>query len=584
MGISLKKYIFGSRNTTIIAPVFSPEYQVVLDYADAQGYTKPSLKYNLIIDRIVSKLLADGNWAKSDFLYYFKHDGSREFATLNYKDPTKHRLIDVGVNPVTFTPEVGFEVSGGNGQCFSTQYTPSTDAVNVSVLSSGLFYRMTQTPTSNAGIGRIISGYGSNVALGVNVINQNNSMLGRVFENGQGNFGINQAEVNRHYLINDFGTTKRLYKDSHTTFLLSSSNIDSALTPVPLYLFGLNNNGSVLPTEGKMGLEYIGFGSDFEAQVENLFDSFDNYFEKAAAGTSVLTSTQTQTNTIFFCQVEKASKFPTLNTAKDYIFLWGTNHIGDGKSCWGEMDDLNFTNFIYRGIIVSGYSAESPNVMLMPNDPDGQTIHFSYHPNNTHPDSGGYQQTRLLTRIGGDLHDSAGWTDRGKVLGLTAEELNYTSPHTGYLIKILQPDNSFVGIHSTGGGNLPKMGKSTSMDGRTWTRVTSDLDVSSFMPTYRQFHHAPFTYFTRNGFQYCVGRIATVGFDTTKSKIGIAQCDNNDYLPTKYLGSISGTDSGNANTNAFYYIDDTTPDILHIFYIVADITVKRTTFNLTKLD
>lgn len=577
------------RRRTTTAPAYSPEYQNVLNHATANSITPPSTKYNIILNKIVSKLVADGVWGTTDVLYYFKHDGSREFATLNYKDPAKHRLIDKGANPVTFTPEVGFEVSGGNSQVFSTQFTPSVDAVNLAVLSSSVYFKLTQTPTSSAGVGRILSGAGSNSANMFNIINQQGTLLTRVMSSNEPTVNLSQTTINRSYLINDYGSNKAVYQDDSINYGGTTNTTGSSLTTAPLFMFGYNpNNGTPLATEGKMGLEYLGMGASMEGKVVEIYDAFNNQtFEKTLPGLTAFTASQTSEDTVFFGQINKASKFPSLTTTKPYIVTYGNNHglvgANDGKCMWGEMDDLDGTGFIERGIIVSGYQANSPFIQLVPDDPDGLFVHFYWHPASTHPDSGGYQQTRLWRRAGGNLHDDAGWTKDGKVLGLINPPT--TETHTGYLSSILQPDGSFIGIHSAKGGTPPNIGKSTALsDGKTWTRVSSNVDVINWMPKDRQFHYSPFLYFTRNSKQYCAGRNATYNFDTTKSKIGIAICANNDYLPTKYLGDISGIGSGNANTDVWFYIDENTPDILNIYYVMGDNDVKRTTWDLKNLD
>jgi hypothetical protein len=260
----------------------------------------------------------------------------------------------------------------------------------------------------------------------------------------------------------------------------------------------------------------------------------------------------------------------------------------NGAICWGECDLLNLSGFIERGMIIAGYGSETPHLELSPDDPDGQTVHLYYHPGTPHPDSGGIQQTRLLTTTGGFLH-TATWVDRGKVLGITAYETANPTVHTGYLVTFPQIDGTLVGVHVTKGADFPtasgttKVGVSTSATGRSWTRINENIGGTAFMPYFRQFHITRAFFFVRGGVQYALGCNNTYSFDWTEVFIGIAQCDGN-YSLVSYLGNISTQNSGNGCTNASFYIDDDSPDVLHIYYTVSKTSMRYTTYDLKNLD
>ena len=255
---------------------------------------------------------------------------------------------------------------------------------------------------------------------------------------------------------------------------------------------------------------------------------------------------------------------------------------GAGGVYWAECDDLELTNFVERGVIVIGYQAEAAFIYLKSNDIDGDIIHLTYHPNDTFP-SESYQQTRLLTCTGGLLH-TATWTDRGKVLGLISPP--GTENHTGYLIVETLGASSLVGIHTTKGSTTTpsppnRQGKSTDTDGRAYTRISSDLDMTSYMPYKRYQHHMGGKFFDRGGTQYLVTRQLTYDNDFENQRLSIFGCDG-DYVVTSFIGNISIPDGGNGIRTANYYLDG---DTLHIYYNTATKTeIFHTTWNLTNLD
>jgi hypothetical protein len=281
---------------------------------------------------------------------------------------------------------------------------------------------------------------------------------------------------------------------------------------------------------------------------------------------------------------------------KDYIVLYSTNHAranstatpGNGAIAWGECDLPNLSGYVDRGIIIAGYQSETPSMIINPNDPNGHHIWFFYHPGATFPGTGGVQQTRLLTTTGGAGIHSATYTDRGKILGLNAGE-----QHTGYADAYLENDGSVTVFHITKGWfsdtleGIPNVGISKSLGNNyTFTRISSDIDITSFMPSGRQFHTGPSLFFKRNNIQYLVGRNATIVISeiNIKNFIAIYQADGN-YRPTALIGNISTVDGGNDNYNAGYFIDELNdPDTLHIYYIKNNTQMFHTTWDLSNLD
>ena len=98
--------------------VMLPEYQAILDYATAQGFTKPSAAQQSEQNSLVAALIDAGIWDKLDVFYNFLTDGSADFAKINWRNPGTYQCLSVGATP--FTTNDGFK-SGGAAQYLNTQ-------------------------------------------------------------------------------------------------------------------------------------------------------------------------------------------------------------------------------------------------------------------------------------------------------------------------------------------------------------------------------------------------------------------------------------------------------------------------------
>ena len=103
------------------------EYQDVLDYADSQGYQRPSYAQQALQDALVGDLKDAGVWSKLDTFYVFATDGDREYAAINWKDPNSFEITEV--NSPTFTTDVGF-TGNGSSAYLDPSYNQGTDGVN----------------------------------------------------------------------------------------------------------------------------------------------------------------------------------------------------------------------------------------------------------------------------------------------------------------------------------------------------------------------------------------------------------------------------------------------------------------------
>jgi hypothetical protein len=105
------------------------QYQAVLDYATAQGFTKPSLANQLYQSRLVDSLQSNGIWDSLDVFYSF-YTGSiadSNFTRINWKDPTGDDNI-TAAGGRTFAALTGWNSNGSTGH-LNTNWNPSSEGV-----------------------------------------------------------------------------------------------------------------------------------------------------------------------------------------------------------------------------------------------------------------------------------------------------------------------------------------------------------------------------------------------------------------------------------------------------------------------
>lgn len=89
--------------------LFDVDYTPILDRGTALGYTLPTLAQQKSQSVLLTNMKSIGVWNKLDVYYNFANNGSKEFATLNWKAPT--------LNQVTLFNSISWNNTGfiGNG-------------------------------------------------------------------------------------------------------------------------------------------------------------------------------------------------------------------------------------------------------------------------------------------------------------------------------------------------------------------------------------------------------------------------------------------------------------------------------------
>jgi len=104
-------------------PAFDTDYQSVLDYATAQGYTLPSGGQQTLQNDLVVALKAAGVWDKLDTFRVYANDGGSNFALIDWK----RLALCTAVNSPTFITNSGYSFDGTSSY-IDSGFNPNTGA------------------------------------------------------------------------------------------------------------------------------------------------------------------------------------------------------------------------------------------------------------------------------------------------------------------------------------------------------------------------------------------------------------------------------------------------------------------------
>lgn len=140
-------WLFNSPSGSV--PIDS-DYQAVLNKATALGYTQPSAGQQTKQNALVIALKAAGLWTPLDIFYVMANDGSKEFATINWKAPSSFQGVFTGANPITLTNNVGLYRSNLASNYVNTNFKPLTNGVQGTLNDMGMFCGIQQISGATA--------------------------------------------------------------------------------------------------------------------------------------------------------------------------------------------------------------------------------------------------------------------------------------------------------------------------------------------------------------------------------------------------------------------------------------------------
>ena len=121
----------------IIANRAPVDYDEVIQYAESQGYTLPSIEQQMLQQDLMISLVESGLWDKLQTFYVFANDGSQEFGNINWK------------NPGSFTVSVQLDQVYSVAPTWVSNQGYDADLSNTSYLETGKTYNTSSSPVSN---------------------------------------------------------------------------------------------------------------------------------------------------------------------------------------------------------------------------------------------------------------------------------------------------------------------------------------------------------------------------------------------------------------------------------------------------
>ncbi len=236
---------------------FSTQYQAVLTEATAQGYTLPSPAQQAKQNTLMAALVSSGVFAKVDVLFVFANDGSKEFACINWKNPSGAKA-----NPIsspTFTSNAGF-TGNGTSSYLLTGYNPNGSGNYT--LNNASRYVYVRTATAN----RVLDGVEANTT---------NSITTFVSVNQR----INQSGANTAATIDFTGVgMKSIHRTSSIAVLCYNDNTATNTTATSTGLNG--SEQAILRSQTGYGTAQVSFyamGASMVSENSALVSAFATY-------------------------------------------------------------------------------------------------------------------------------------------------------------------------------------------------------------------------------------------------------------------------------------------------------------------
>jgi len=241
-------------------PAFDADYQSVLDYATAQGYTLPSGGQQTLQNDLLVALKAAGVWSKLDTFANFATDGDSDFALIDWI-----RLTDyTAFNSPTFTTNQGF-TGDGTSSYVSSNYTPSIDAINFTL--------------NNASFGTFVRDFGT-VGTGRNAISLSSNGVPLWFRFNDQRLYVNSnsfvpaiiAPANKSFVVGDRDSISLHSYYLNGNFVASDTDISSTIPSVNLW--ALKQAGTY--SDGQISSVFAGASLN-PTEQSNFYSSLNSY-------------------------------------------------------------------------------------------------------------------------------------------------------------------------------------------------------------------------------------------------------------------------------------------------------------------
>lgn len=248
---------------SIIADTFTAEYQAIISRAVDLGYTLPSASVQAKQNTLLAALKTSGVWNKLDVFYCFAQDGSKEFATLNWKSPSANQCTLV--NSPTWASNQGF-TGNGTSSYIDTNYQ-ATGAQNYK-LNDASRYAYVRTLVAN----RVIDGTDSSIANSITTFVSANQRINQSGSNLSGSFDFSTSGAGMKSIHRTSSTAVTCYNNTTASSGLTATST-GLVTANQCILRSNTSYGSHQISMYAMGASMISENADFVSSFATYLNS-----------------------------------------------------------------------------------------------------------------------------------------------------------------------------------------------------------------------------------------------------------------------------------------------------------------------
>ena len=249
--------------------IYEPEYQSILNYATAKGFTLPSVNQRVNQNLLLKNLKTNGIWYKLDSFAVMATDGDTNYSLIDWKKLTQM----TAVNSPAFTVNQGFK-GNGTSAYINTGFIPSALNNNYSL--------------NNASFGYWAYSFFESEGVKVNIGVRNSTSLGITYPGGyleaflflntNNTTNASLSSISTVLGLRHFNRINSNGSNFYTASGLigSNSNISGTLSTFPFYLFCLNSGGSPIGFSST-DMSFFFAGSSLATENTNFESSLNTY-------------------------------------------------------------------------------------------------------------------------------------------------------------------------------------------------------------------------------------------------------------------------------------------------------------------
>lgn len=237
--------------------LFDVDYTPIISRATALSYTLPTLAQQKSQSFLLTNMKSIGVWSKLDVYYNFANNGSKEFATLNWKAPT--------LNQITMFNSISWNSNGFTGNGTNTYLDTNFQLINgVNYALNNASRYIYQRSASGSGI------FDGNSLAATNTFRSGSSTAQRINQTATG--------VSPAFSYNLQNEMKSIHRTSATNITLYNGNTSENRTVASVALVSANHLlFRSQTTYGNHQISMFAAGASLITENANFLTAYDTY-------------------------------------------------------------------------------------------------------------------------------------------------------------------------------------------------------------------------------------------------------------------------------------------------------------------